>query len=235
MSVLRITQEGELRSAFVVHSSLDADLDPKKTEIGTANMPMGVYKSKDGVLFHVEPYSIHFPLGSGASYLQHVPHYEKKYFICDFGGVWLVGWYYVRHPEPGPANPNTAERDADWQKLWKQDTRINISQIVLKARDDQGSFIRGKVWLALFSIPSLRINPVSLLYGVPKWVMHGDGWGVPSFALTPGWWNNKVAREPYPTPNYKYLAQNSSLAVVPLPPPLGEKNTPPWTKGGGWG
>ena len=230
MSISRkagFTQEGELRGAFVVHRSPEADLEPERTEIDTAIMPAGVYKTQDGGRCLAGTHFRYFPVGSGASYLRHVPHYEKKVFVCDFGGVWLVGWYYVRHVESAAANTAELNLDEYWQKLWKQDTRINTSQIVLRARDDQGEFIRGKVWLGLFSLPSILINYDSLRYGVPNRITHHNGWDVPSFALTLGWWNNRAAhgdgREPHPMPNHKDLAKISHAATVPLPPPFGRE------------
>lgn len=220
-----------LYSAFTTHSyaaksSEGANLPPRKTEIGIKFM------APHSSLSYPVSYANYYPIGSAASYLWTKEHYEKFCFVCDFGDKWVVGWYYKRRLEEKPR-----QNDRDWQMLWRQDTRLNTNELVLKARDAHGDFIRGKVWLAFFGFPCPQqtesYNPYT---GVPKQIIHAAGWNVPSWALTPVASVLKpdlIVRQPYPMPAYEDLVEQTHIVLIkiPNPPPVSpcarKDGTPP--------
>jgi len=188
-------------NAYTVHGFPSEDHGvihtPRETTIGVERV------AANSQSYYPMSHVKYFPLGSAASYIRTVPHYELMSFVCVFGDKWVVGWYYKRRLESTPH-----VRDRDWKNLWNQDTRINTDILVLRARDDRGEFIRGKVWLAMFGFP----HPVSRVYdpytSVPVCVIHAKGWDIPSWALTPvaRLVNPDIlTRRPHAVPAYKEL------------------------------
>ena len=182
------------------------------TEIGVKFVPAGAYSC------YPIPHVAYFPIGSGACYLhKYGAYYEKFVFVCDFGDIFVVGWYYKRHLEP-----ETYPRDEDWKHLFDQDTRLNTDSLVLKARDAQGEFIRGKVWLACFGFTNARTRVFNPYRSVPRRIIHARGWEVPSWALTPSATliqPNLVVKHPYSMPLYEDLARQRYLVLVKIPTP----------------
>lgn len=209
-----------LYNAFTTHSypvdisqgSLKSGiLRPQETEIGVQPMPPAPS------LPYPISYVNYFPVGSGASYLRTKKHYEKFCFVCDFGDKWVVGWYYKRRLEE-----TYRGNDIHWQRLWRQDTRLNTNNLVLKARDAHGDFIRGKVWLAFFGFPCLQTERSNPYTGVPKQIIHAKGWDVPSWALTPVATvlnPNLLVRQSYPMPAYEDLVEQAHIVLVKTPSP----------------
>lgn len=203
--------------SYPVESPKNGIFPPQKTEIGMeivgCDSIMRNFRNV-GLTSHVN----YFPIGSGASYLRTKKHYEKFCFVCDFGDKWVVGWYYKRRLEETPWR-----NDRDWQRLWHQDTRLNTNSLVLKARDAFGEFIRGKVWLAFFGLPCSQQNEPSNPYmGVPKQIIHAEGWDVPSWALTPVARvlnPNLYVRQPYPMPVYEDLVGQAHIVLIKTPSP----------------
>lgn len=213
-------------NAFTAHDFPSAQSEGntlvETTEIAAEYVPEGEYAC------YPAPHVKYYPVGSGASYLlKYAPHYEKMCFVCDFGDKWVVGWYYKRRLES-----TSYPRDSDWKHLYDQDTRINTNTLVLKARDDQGEFIRGKVWLACFGFPCPHPTACNPYTSVPKQIIHSGGWMVPSWALTPVATfiqPNLLVRQPHPMPVYEDLLPQAQLVLVKTPSPsrpsLQEENT----------
>ena len=167
-------------NAFACHSFLKEGCQPpfKDEDVCSRISPSEVSVQRVQQPFQ---HHVYYPTGAGALHVATQGHYVKKYFVLYYTehSAYVVGWYYHRLCEIAPQSSEVTD---EWLQLWRQDTRLNMSTTVFMARDENGHFIRGKVWLATFGF--LRKLEFDIYRAKPQRLFHGNGWLVPSWLLT---------------------------------------------------